>query len=181
MKTSITPSVLPLQSSLAPQGKRLAWVLGLSSLALLVALGAYLSPLHPHILALQFTFDQASFQAILAAWKPEGVLRYRAHLPIDCGLLLCYGAFGYVVASQTALFAHFSPIAAGLLRWIVPAAAFCDAVENALHWRLTSGAPPAEPVLYWIAGTSATLKCALLAVFLLAVVLARTRPARASA
>ena len=166
-------------NSTARNGQRAAWILGLTSLTLLAALAAYLAPLQPDILALQFTFDQASFQAILAAWKPEGVLRYRSHLPIDFGLLLCYGAFGYVQASKTAIFTKFSPATETLLRWVMPLAALCDAVENSLHWRFTSGVQQAESSLYLVAGISATLKFALLGVFLVSVLVALAKPATA--
>lgn len=175
-----TPSGLPLQPTPSvPNGRRAAWILGLTSLALLAALGAYLAPLTPHMLALQFTFDSASFQAILEAWKPEGVLRYRAHLPIDFGLLLCYGALGYVLASQTAVFAKMSPTARTLMRWAMPLAAFFDVIEDSLHWRFTSGVQQAESSLYLVAGISSVLKFALLLVFLVGVLRARTKPAQA--
>lgn len=175
-------SSIPSNFSHQPQptvrnGQRAAWILGLTSLTLLAALAAYLSPLQPDILALQFTFDQASFQAILEAWKPEGVLRYRSHLPIDYGLLLCYGAFGYVLASKTAIFTKFSPATERWLPWVMPLAALCDAVENSLHWRFTSGLQQAESSLYLVAGISATLKCALLGVFLVSVLIALAKPA----
>lgn len=166
-------------SPTARNGQRATWILGLTSLTLLVALAAYLSPLQPSILALQFTFNQPSFQAILAAWKPEGVLLYRSHLPIDFGLLLFYGGFGYVLASKTAVFTPFSPVTGVLLRWLAPLAALCDMVEDALHWRFTSGVPQPDSSLYLVSGISSTLKCALLGVFLLSVLLALAKPAPA--
>lgn len=162
-------------------GQRAAWILGLTSLALLAALAAYLSPLQPDILALQFSFNPASFQAILEAWKPEGVLRYRSHLPIDYGLLLCYGAFGFVLASKTAVFTKFSPATQALLSWVMPLAALCDAVEDSLHWRFTSGVQQAESSLYLVAGISATLKWTLLGIFLVSVLVALAKPAAARA
>lgn len=160
-------------------GQRAAWILGLTSLTLLAALAAYLSPLQPDILALQFSFDQASFQAILAAWKPEGVLRYRSHLPIDYGLLLCYGAFGYVLASKTAIFTKFSPATEMLMRWVMPLAALCDGVENSLHWRFTSGVQQADSALYLVSGISSALKCVLLGAFLVSMLIALAKPAQA--
>ena len=157
---------------------RLAWILGLNALALLGALGAYLAPLQPNILALQFSFDQASFQSVLASWQPMGVMRYRVHLPIDFGLLICYGAFGYVVSRNTLVFFAFSPRAIRLLRWSMPTAALCDAIENSLHWHLTSGATHFDPMLYPIAGVSTVLKFALLGFFLLSFIAATVRPRR---
>lgn len=155
---------------------RLAWILGLNTLALLGALVAYLAPLQPSILALQFSFDQTSFQSVLASWKPLGVLRFRTHLPIDFGLLICYGAFGYVVARNTLVFAGFSRLANRLVKWSMPGAALCDTVENLLHWHLTSGVVHADPVLYPIAGVSSVLKFAMLGFFLLSFITALLRP-----
>jgi hypothetical protein len=132
-------------------GNRLAWILGLNALALLGALVAYLAPLQPNILALQFSFDQASFQSVLASWQPMGVLRYRIHLPIDFGLLICYGAFGYVVTRNTLVFSGFSPLTRMLVCGSMPTAALCDAIENSLHWHLTSRAAHADSMLYPIA------------------------------
>ena len=59
------------------------WTLGIVTLALFVGLGVYLAPLNPNIVTLQFTFSPVAFQAVLDAWGPEGVARYRAHLPVD--------------------------------------------------------------------------------------------------
>lgn len=174
------PSNTSLQSSPSGRnGQRAAWILGLTSLALLAALGAYLSPLQPSILALQFTFNPQAFYAILETWKPEGVLRYRSHLPIDFGLLLCYGAFGYVLARKTAIFTKFSSATQALLPWVMPLAALSDGVEDSLHWRFTSAAQQLESSLYLVAGISATLKLALLGVFLVSVLVALAKPAQA--
>jgi hypothetical protein len=167
-----TPQVTPYGDN----GNRLAWILGLNALALLVALVGYLASLQPNILALQFSFDQASFQSVLASWQPMGVLRYRIHLPIDFGLLICYGAFGYVVTRNTLVFAGFSPLARMGVCWSMPAAALCDAIENSLHWHLTSRAAHADSLLYPIAGVSSVLKFALLGFFLLSYIAAVVRP-----
>lgn len=155
---------------------RLAWILGLNALALLGALVVYLAPLQPNILVLQFSFDQASFQSVLASWQPMGVLRYRIHLPIDFGLLICYGAFGYVVTRNTGVFSGFSPRARMRVCWSMPAAALCDTIENSLHWHLTSRAAHADSLLYPIAGVSSVLKFALLGGFLLSFIVAAMRP-----
>lgn len=164
-----TPQVIANES-------RLAWILGLNALALLAALAVYLAPLQPNILALQLSFDQATFQSILATWQPMGVLRYRIHLPIDFGLLICYGAFGYVVTRNTLVFSGFSPMARRLLRWSMPAAALSDAIENSLHWHLTSGAAHLDTMLYPVAGVSSVLKFALLGFFLFSYIAAVVRP-----
>ena len=161
----------------APAIRPLPWILGITSLLLLAAVMVYLSPLQPNVLALQFTFTPQSFQAVLDAWQPEGVFRYRVHLPVDYGLLVCYGAFGYVLATRTLVFAASSPLARAWGRWLMPLAALSDAVENALHGYLTShgGVQPA-PVFYAAAGCSSVLKWALLALFLVSVVMALVKP-----
>lgn len=143
-----------------PAQYRAAWALGGASLLLLLALGAYLAPLQPNIVVLQFSFTPAAFAEVLAQWRPEGVLRYRLQLLMDYALLLCYGTFGYVAAR-----------AWRVARWLMPLAALCDALENALHWHLsaplTEGAAHLSPWLYVAAGVSATFKWLLLGAFLL--------------
>lgn len=154
---------------------RWIWFSGLMSLALLVGMGVYLLPLSPSLVALQFTFDQSAFQVVLAAWQPDGVARFRSHLPVDYGLLVCYGVFGYLLASQTSVFARLSSPVRWLLTWAMPVAAVSDAVENALHYYLTSGAQQVPPLVYLVAGCSATLKSALIGIFLVSALLAWQR------
>lgn len=151
---------------------RLIWFLGLASLVLLVGLGVYLAPLEPSLVALQLTFDPVAFQRVLAAWRPDGVARFRAHLPLDCVLLLCYGYFGYLLACKTRVFGPLLPTARRWLVWAMPGAAVCDVLENALHGYLTSGALHAPALAYLGAGISASLKFVLIGVFLMAVVVA---------
>lgn len=173
-----------MSSALSPHAsliRPLPWILGITSLLLLAAEMAYLLPLQPNILALQFTFTPQSFQAVLGAWQPDGVFRYRVHLPVDYGLLVCYGAFGYVLATRTLIFSGFSPLARAWGRWLMPLAALSDAFENALHGYLTShGVVQSAPVLYAAAGCSSLLKWALLALFLVSVVLALVKPRSAT-
>ncbi len=149
---------------------RWVWFFGFCSLVLLTGLAVYLMPLRPNIVALQFTFSPEAFQAVLNDWQPEGVARFRAHLPIDGVLLLCYGAYGYLQTTRTHLFASFSDSARGFIASMLPLAAFFDAVENLMHFLLTNpGAPPNPPMAFY-AGCSSTLKWTFLSLFLLCVI-----------
>lgn len=161
----------------APSVRPLPWILGITSLLLLAAVIAYLSPLQPSVLALQFTFTPQSFQSVLDAWQSEGVFRFRVHLPVDYGLLVCYGAFGYVLATRTLVFSESSPLVRVWGRWSMPLAALSDGVENALHGYLTGhNVVQPAPVLYAVAGCSSVLKWALLVLFLVSVTRALLKP-----
>jgi len=150
----------------------LAW--GSVSLALLVGLGAYLAPLKPSLVALQFTFTPEAFGAVLAAWQPAGVALYRSHLPVDGVLLLSYGWFGYLLASTSPLFAQYAAGHRGSLAWLLPLAAVADSGENLLHWLLTSDGTVHAPWIYALAGACASLKWCGLLVFAAAVLWAWT-------
>jgi hypothetical protein len=141
------------------------WVPGLTSLALLIALAVYLLPLHPNIVALQFTFTAADFGSVLGTWTPQGVALFRAHLPVDCLLLLDYGVFGYLLARHTSVFSRSTVPVQRFLLWAMPLAAVCDLGENALHWYLTSGVASAAPGWYLLAGLCSMSKFALMGVF----------------
>ena len=154
------------------------WTLGTVTLALFVGLGVYLAPLNPDIVTLQFTFSPVAFQAVLDAWGPEGVARYRAHLPIDGVLLLCYGALGYQLSTTTALFAPFSTAARRFLALVLPLAACGDSLENLLHWTLTAANGPGPAALYAVAGVSSTLKWLGIVLFLLCAMFALVRRKR---
>ncbi len=45
---------------------------------LFVGLGIFLAPLHPSVVALQFTFSPYAFARVLHRGGPQGVQRYRA-------------------------------------------------------------------------------------------------------
>jgi hypothetical protein len=145
-----------------------AW--GSVSLALLIGLGAYLAPLKPSLVALQFTFTPEAFGAVLAAWQPAGVALYRSHLPVDGLLLLSYGWFGHLMASTSALFTGYAPASRRRLAWLLPLAALADSGENLLHWVLTAEGAVYAPWVYALAGACASLKWCGLLVFTVAVV-----------
>ncbi|MFY8041292.1 MAG: hypothetical protein ACOVOD_00015 [Rhodoferax sp.] len=142
-------------------------------------LGLYLAPLQPSLVALQFTFTPEAFGQVLQAWGPEGVQRFRNHLPVDGLLLLSYSAAGYLAVTRTRLF---EPLETRLpLQWVallLPLAALCDAGENLLHWWLTGGDPLSSLVgtsWYWAAGLCATFKWLGFVAFAIAALLARLR------
>jgi hypothetical protein len=144
---------------------RSAAVWGWVSLTLLVGLGAYLAPLKPNLVALQFTFTPEAFGAVLSAWQPGGVALFRSHLPIDGVLLLCYGWFGYLLASTSTLFSRLTITGRRKFAAVLPLAALADSAENWLHWVLTAQGASAAPWVYALAGTCASLKWLGLLVF----------------
>ena len=143
---------------------------------LLAGMGWYLLPLRPNMVALQtLVFTPADFHAILDAWGPQGVQRFRNHLPVDGFLLLGYGALGYLLTVHTALFSQWSGAARKAVALMLPAAAAFDAVENLLQWQLSALQAPTEPFLYLVSGTASTLKWLLIVLFVLSCALARAR------
>ena len=126
-------------------------VVAVACVLLLLSLGVYLAPLQPGVVALQLTWTPESFAAVLQAWGPEGIPRFRRHLPVDGLLLLSYGAMGYLAVARTRFFEPLSTrFATRHVAWLLPLAAVCDAAENLLHWYLTS-----EAVLSHTVGVSA--------------------------
>ena len=137
-------------------------------------LGVYLAPLQPSVVALQLTFTPEAFAQVLHTWGPEGVQRFRQHLPVDGLLLLSYGAAGYLAVARTRFF---EPLAQHMPLWwvalLLPLAAVCDAGENLLHWRLTGSDAPAVAAWYLAAGLCAAFKWLGIGVFALAAFIAR--------
>lgn len=142
------------------------WFFGSSSLALLLALAYYLAPLHPSLLALQFTFRPQTFEAVTAQWGAQGVALFRSHLYPDFALMACYALYGVFTVQRTRLF-HMRYVPPVFWYVIMPLAALADVVENSLHLAIT--APQVQPQTWWYqaAGFSATLKFALILFFLL--------------
>ena len=133
-------------------------VIGVLALALFVTLGVYLWPLTPSILALQFTFSEPAFQAVLEKWQPSGLHLYRSHFPADFVLLALYGIFGFLFGKQFSTSHQVTVGHAQVMVWSLPAAAMADAGENLLHLLLTNGQPNHAQVLYAIAGVAACVK-----------------------
>lgn len=154
---------------------RLVWFTGMVSLCLFAGLAWYLAPLEPGVLALQFALTPSAFATVVHAWPPDLLHRYRAHLPFDCILLLCYGSFGYLLASRSKLFARYSRTARSAAIWALPLAATFDAAENALHWWLTEVPRFGVTLPYLTAALCSIAKWLLLAGFAIAVAHALTR------
>ncbi|MCZ2291294.1 MAG: hypothetical protein LC125_05045 [Burkholderiales bacterium] len=141
------------------------WFSGGLALVLFVGLSLYLAPLKPGVLAIQLSFTPEAFARIVAAWSPAQLARYRRHLPIDGLLLLSYGAFGYLLATRTNLFAGSESWARMLGTWALPAAAAFDAIENLLHGWLTGKTALHTPVIHVVAGTVSATKWGLVLIF----------------
>jgi hypothetical protein len=156
---------------------RAVWISALASALLFAGLAWYLAPLEPGVLKLQLAATPRAFGAIVHAWPAEHLARYRAHLPVDCLLLVAYGSFGYLLGTRTAVLATLHPRIHRAATWALPAAAVFDAVENALHAWLTEvprfGVAPA----YGLAAAASALKWLLLLGFMLALCLALARRA----
>lgn len=132
---------------------------------LFTAMALYTAPLSPSIPELQCTFTQGRFRDILSAWTPDGVSRFRNHFWIDFPFLLCYGALGYRLVTQTRLFRHFTPTTRRTLTYAMPLAALTDGLENGLHlYSVLSLTLPAEP-FFLLAGIIASVKWLLIAAF----------------
>lgn len=158
-----------------PRAPGLIWFTGLASLGVFAGLAWYLAPLEPGVLALQFAFTPKAFAAIVHAWPPEHLERFRAHLPIDCVLLLGYGCFGYLLASRTALFAGYPAALRRAAIWALPLAAAFDAAENALHEWLTAVPRFGVTLPYAAAALCSIAKWALIAGFAIGVAHALAR------
>lgn len=148
---------------------RTVWLLGGAALVLFAALAAFLAPLEPGVLQLQLAFSPRAFGAVMHFWSPQDLARYRAHLPWDFLLLGCYGAFGLLLTRRSGLFARHAPAARLVVASLMPAAALCDAVENALHLWLTAAPRFGVAPAYLLSGLAATLKWLLLIAFAAAV------------
>ena len=145
--------------------RRALWLNAALVVILAVAVAWMVAPLSPGVVVLQFAWTPRGFGEIVHVWPPEDLVRYRAHLPVDCALLFAYGVFGYLLATQTGLFAPLPVPLRRLAPFVLPLAAVFDAVENALHAWLTEIPRFDVPLVYLASATSSALKWALLFVF----------------
>ncbi len=145
------------------------WFFGLAAAALFAGLSIMLAPLDPGPLALQLAFTPQAFGRVIHAWSPEQLALYRTHLPIDFILLGCYGAFGYLLAARSSLFAGWRPASRAVARWCLPLAAGFDAAENLLHLWLTAMPRFDVTLPYLAAALCSSAKWLLLCGFALAV------------
>lgn len=153
----------------------LPWLSGALSLLLFIVMAVHSASLSPSIPALQFTFEPAAFQAILAQWGPAGVDRFRSHFAIDFPFLLSYGITGYLWTPHTGFFANLGARPRQLLTWLLPGAALLDAGENLLHLYLLDATSSPPPTLYLLAGLVASLKWSAIAAFAISIFYAKIR------
>lgn len=147
----------------------IVWLTGGLTVALFAGIALYLAPLEPGVLTLHLAFSPRVFGQIVHLWPAEHLARYRSHFPADFALLACYGAFGWLLATRTELFAP-QPAALRIpAKWALPLAAAFDATENALHLWLTEVPRFGVPWAYAAAALAASLKWGLLLAFAFAV------------
>jgi hypothetical protein len=144
----------------------MVWLSGALALGLFIAMVVHSSSLVPGIPALQLTFNEAAFKAILTQWGNDGITVFRTHLRIDFLVLTSYGSFGYLFVRYGALFQQLSKSVRQVASWVMPIAALLDAIENLLHLQLISDAAIHPPALYLTAGLVATGKWLLIADFM---------------
>lgn len=158
-----------------PGGARVLWCCAALVLVLAALTAWIVAPLSPGVLMLQFAWTPRAFGEIVHVWPPEDLARYRAHLPVDCGLLLAYGAFGYLLATRTRLLAPLARPVRSLAPVMLPLAAVFDAAENAFHAWLTAMPRFDVPLVYLASSASSTLKWVLLFAFAAVVLWALAR------
>ena len=144
-------------------------IFGIATLLLFLAMAIHAFPLSPPVPAIQFTYSEASFRAVLEQWQADGIARFRAHFLIDFAFLAAYAVFGYLLAAQLLKSDRRSPGWRRLLPSLLPGAAAMDAGENLLHLYLLGG-PAAPNSLYLLAGMVSTVKWILSAAYAAGVV-----------
>lgn len=140
---------------------------------LFVAIQRRVGQLTPTILAIQFTFTEASFRRVLGSWGEEGVLQFKSHFALDFAFLLAYATFGFSLGTLLVNAFETETIFRTLLPWLLPLGACFDMGENVLHKRLVNAPISSQPkTLFAAAGVSASIKWVLLLAFIPAAALA---------
>jgi len=130
-------------------------------------IGWQLRGLDPGVVELQMAFDARKFGEIVHQWPAADLARFRAHLPLDAGLLASYAAFGWLLAVRTRTFSTLSPAGRRWAALAMPAAAAFDAAENLAHLWLTEVPRFGVPWAYPMAAGLATAKWILLLAWML--------------
>ena len=141
---------------------RAVWASGVLAVALFIGVLCYLSPLRPGVIALQFAWQPQTFGGIIHLWSEADLARYRSHLPVDFIVLLAYAAFGWLLATRTAVFTPLASATRLAARLWLPLAAVFDAAENAFHWWLTEVPRFDTPATYLMSTTCSAFKWGLL-------------------
>ena len=148
---------------MAEKGERKValWVSGVLAGSMWLVMAWQLRVLTPGPIALQLTWDPPTFGRIIHLWSPEDLALYRRFLLVDYGVLLAYGAFGWLLATRTRLFAPLCSHLQRLARLCLPLAAVLDALENAFHGWLTEMPRFDADLIYGLSATCAALKWSL--------------------
>ena len=145
-----------------PEGKGALWVSGLLAASMWLVMAWQLRVLTPGPVALQLTWDPETFGRIIHLWSPQDLALYRRFLLVDYAVLLAYGAFGWLLATRTRLFASLSSRLQRLARLCLPLAAALDALENAFHGWLTEMPRFDADIIYQLSALCAVLKWGLI-------------------
>jgi hypothetical protein len=123
-------------------------------------------PLQPGIPQLQLTFTEQTFRAVLNQWSTSDLARFHDHFFWDFPFVVAYGLWGWVLVRQNTGF-NPEPTSKRLSvwAWCTPLASGLDALENILHLHLVFTPGPFHATEYFVAGSVATTKWALLAAF----------------
>lgn len=147
------------------RGTRAVWLCAALVLILAGLTAWIVAPLSPSVLMLQFAWTPRGFGEIVHVWPPEHLARYRAHLPVDCALLLAYAAFGHLLATRTRILFPLARPVRRFAPFMLPLAAAFDAAENAFHAWLTAMPRFDVPLVYLASTASSASKWALLFAF----------------
>jgi hypothetical protein len=130
-------------------------------------LARIIGPLAPSFMAMQFAFSPSRYAEILAAWGPEGIVRYRSHFAFDLIHPLIFAALGWVAVRTLPVFEGLSPRGERILSWLLPVAAGLDYVENSCQLKLLSVPPGTVDWMIPTSATCATIKWILAGLFTL--------------
>ena len=133
-------------------------------------LARILGPLDPSIFALQLAFTPEQFWQVIEKWGTNGVSRYQSHFIYDFIHPFIYAALGYVWVRYTTLFLAMSNGANKFFAAALPVAGLCDLVENSIHVYLLSHGSGFGGNLVLVSGTASSIKWALAAIFIAALV-----------
>jgi hypothetical protein len=139
---------------------------GIGALLLFAQMGFLLRGLSPNIMALQLCFSPEAFRHVLEAWSLAGLDAYRRHFPYDFVFLVCYGCFGYLLATGPGVLAQVLSRYSRQARWILPIAAGFDFCENVAHLAMLSMNAVMTPAMVALSGTFSLLKWVLIIGFL---------------
>ena len=132
-------------------------------LALFAFMIAYTAALRPIATSVQFVFSADAFHQIIHAWREQDLLNvFINHFYVDYVFLLMYAVIGYQVTRTYA-------------KWLLPAAALFDALENSMQLYLINDNTQAISLLYALSGCFSAAKWLLIVLFVVIFVRQRSR------